>query len=135
MEMLESGSKGRTIRLDEVEYRFIRGSLSEVIEKLGLPDWRFAEAFEDRIGFSLDQARELLDGIDGPQSIGADGRTFVFSLSDLRLLRNAMIEVAKGEVVEGWELHALIAVWPEEGRQVLAEFERLLTREVGGFDR
>jgi hypothetical protein len=112
------------VRLSEQERMIVNNTLLMASE-LGIDD----PGFEDRLGRSREDVSLLLDGFRGPQNIARDGRTFRFSVRDLKLLCNAMVEVTNdGELWPG-SYSARIGASVAEGLVLLGELEALLKGE------
>ena len=122
MEKIAESADGVVLRLSETELRIANNSLNEVTNGIRIPE----SEFEDRLGGPREETRRLLDGINGPQSIGVDGLTFRLSAFDLVLLRNAMIEMTKGVEMEAWEYPIRLGATVAEGKQLLSEIEDLI---------
>ncbi len=137
MEKLGEDADGVTVRLSEMEFSIANNSLNEVSHLIRIPDADFVA----RLGGTRSELRQLLDRIRDAvdasalpagerlgQAIGSEGMTVRLGAADLKLLRNAMIEMTKGEEIEEWEYPIRLGGTVAEGKQLLAEVENLIGR-------
>jgi hypothetical protein len=137
VEEIASDADGVTIGLTRTEFRIVNNSLNEVTNLIGIPDTDFVP----RLGGTRSEIAQLLDRIRGSvetsvlppgrrpgQAVGPDEMTVCLGLAELKLLRNAMIEMTKGEEIEEWDYPIRLGATVAEGRQLLAEVENLIGR-------
>lgn len=137
MDKLGEDADGVTVRLSEMEFSIANNSLNEVSHLIRIPDADFVA----RLGGTRSEIRQLLDrvrsavdtsalppGVRLGQAIGSEGMTVRLGVADLKLLRNAMIEMTKGEEIEEWEYPIRLGATVAEGQQLLAEVEHLIAK-------
>jgi hypothetical protein len=117
MDKIAEDENALTLRFSRTEFVIVNNSLNEVSHLIRIPETEF----EDRLGAPRTETKRLLDAVRG-----AEGMTVQFSVAELTLLRNAMIEVTKGQEIEEWEYPIRLGVAVAEGEQLLAEVEDLI---------
>jgi hypothetical protein len=135
MDKVVQSTDEATVRLSRREFQTARQSLNQVTNGIPIPDPEFVA----RLGGSRLETRRLLrrlrDEVDTSglaagsrpaQAIGPEGTTFQFGIVDLKLLRNALIEVTKGEEIPEWEYQTRLGTTLDEGKQLLSEVEDLI---------
>lgn len=140
MDKTGEDAKGLTLRLSQTEFVIARQSLNEVTNGIRISDPEFV----DRLGGSRSETRHLMhmlrDAVDTSglpsdprpgQAIGPEGMTIRLSVTDLKLLRNAIIEVTKGVEIEEWEFHTRLGRPVAEAKKLLAEVENLIGKAAG----